>query len=470
MKLDPDQVGFHPLSGFDPAGRLFWWEGNLYRAISAERAAFYEHLLREGIVRDLVRRNLIIDTELTDLKLDGYSLVLKHRAVPFVSYCYEWCGEMLKAAALHVLRLQRELLANGLTVEQDAHPWNVLFIGPSPFWVDICALTPAGCGVQWDDMFAAYFSRPLKIMASGHERIARCLLREHFYGIEQREVEAIAGNAFVKGIRNTRTRAKAIAKKIIPSPLRPLAHGALQHLQILARPEAGQEPISRVEKAARQIENIRLLQPHSAWSTYDASIGFPDFSSTVRWTEKHRSILQILTAKKPASVLDIGSNRGWYSQLAARCGAQVVSIDSDEPSVTKLFVDVEKSGLSILPLVVDFHMLNPSVTWNGSPEFPAAERFCCDMVFALALVHHLVFMQHMKFDRIVTGLSAVARRWLVVEFVAREDGFQEWMACSNKELSWYNLNDFSTALSKKFRSITEFPSNKEHRRLLLCQR
>jgi len=26
----------------------------------------------------------------------GYAFVLKHRTVPFVSDCYEWCGEMPK--------------------------------------------------------------------------------------------------------------------------------------------------------------------------------------------------------------------------------------------------------------------------------------------------------------------------------------------------------------------------------------
>src|SRR5215469_9973729 len=99
MKLDRSEVDFHPRSGLDWSGRVFWWKGGLYRAIKSERVSFYEQLLSAGFIRDLVQRQLLIDTELTDLELDGYGLVLRHRTVPFVSYCYEWCGEMLKTAA-----------------------------------------------------------------------------------------------------------------------------------------------------------------------------------------------------------------------------------------------------------------------------------------------------------------------------------------------------------------------------------
>jgi SAM-dependent methyltransferase len=469
MKLNSDQVVFHPLSGFDPSGRVFWWEGNLYRAISNEQAAFYKHLLTEGIVRHLVERELIIDTQETKLEFDGYGLVLKHQIVPFVSYCCEWCGDMLKVAALHILRLERELLKYGLTLT-DPHPRNVLFVGPTPLWVDLGSLSPVCRGQPWlaHDQYSAHFTRPLQIMAAGHPRIARCLLRDgHFWGVEQREVEAITGTVSPDITQIARARIKSIAKRVIPQTLQPVARRVVQHWRRPACGEAEQEPMSGVEKAICEIENIHLIQPATEWSSYD-SIGFPDFVSTAGWTEKHRSILQILLSKKPHSVLDIGSNRGWYSQLAARNGAQVVSVDFDEPSVAKLFADSAKGCLPILPLVMDFDNLSPAMAWNGSSELAAAKRLRCDMVFALALVHHLVFTQYMNFERIVIGLSAVALKWLVVEFIGSGDQYvKEWM---NNYHDWYSLETFLTALSREFKSIIQFPSDSEHRHVLLCQR
>lgn len=469
MKLNSDQIVFHPLSGFDPVGRLFWWEGNLYRAISRERTGFYERLLAEGIVRDLVQRKLIIETEGTDLKLDGYGLVVKHQTVPFVSHCSEWCGEMLKAAALHVLQLETELLKYGLTLD-DPHPRNVLFLGPAPVWVDLGALSPV-CDVQSelaDEEFSAHYTRPLKIMAAGHPRIARCLLRDGpFSHVEQREVEAITGAGLPDEIQVAKAGVNLIARKIVPPALRPVARRAVERLLRPTRSKAAQGSMNNLERAVREVENIRLLHLGTEWSAYD-TVGFPEFDSTTEWTAKHCSILQILTAKKPASVLDVGSNRGWYSQLAARHGAQVVSVDFDERSVAKLFADSVRHRLPILPLVMNFCNLSPAMTCNDAPGIAATERLRCEMVFALALVHHLVFTEYMSFERIVAGLAAVARRWLVVEFVGPEDQHvRGWM---NSWYDWYTLDNFLAILSREFRSINEFPSNAEHRRVLLCQR
>ena len=433
---------------------------------------FYEHLLSEGILRDLMRRQLVVDTEITDLELDEYALVLKHRTVPFASRCYEWCGEMLKAAALSVLELERELLKYGLTL-QDAHPYNVLFAGPTPVWVDLGSLVPACPGEPWHayEEFLAYYTRPLKIMAAGHGDIARsllrCLLRKEDLGIQQRDVEAITGTPFAKMMKAAKTKAKAVARKAVPSTLRPFASRALRSIQH-SRPFTGvTEPITSIDNATREIESIRLVQPSTIWPDCHGT-DFPDFVGTTGWTEKHHSIAQILSTKKPESVLDIGSGCGWYSQLAARNGAQVVSVDFDEPSVTKVFFDAVKGQLSILPLVADFRSLNPMLAWAAAPGMAYVDRLRCDMVLALALVHHLVFEQQLNFDLIAHGLSAFARECLAVEFIGREDRFVRERLSGR--FSWYNLENFLTVLKREFRQVTKFPSDEEHRWVLLCER
>lgn len=451
---------------------MFSWEGGLYRAISGERAPFYKHLLSECILCDLMRRHLLVDTEIADLELEGYALVLEHRTVPFVSHCYEWCGEMLKTAALSVLQLERELLKYGLTL-QDAHPYNVLFDGPTPVWVDLGSLVPGCHGEPWHayEEFLAYYARPLKIMAAGHGGIARSLLRnggsEVGVGVQQRDVEAITGTAFAEMIRMAKTGAKAVARKAVPSIFRPFASRAMRSIPRSQPFRATKEPISSIANAIQEVESIRLVQPSTMWSNcYDTD--FPDFVTTSDWTEKHRSVAQILSAKKPRSVLDIGSNRGWYSQLAARNGAQVVSVDCDEPSVTKLFFDAVTGRLPILPLVADFRHLNPMMAWAAAPGVAYVDRLRCDMVLALALVHHLVFEQHLTFDLIARGLSAFAKECLAVEFIDREDRYVKERL--NGRFSWYNLENFSAALRREFREAKKFPSDEEHRWVLLCER
>jgi SAM-dependent methyltransferase len=464
MKLDNCEVAFHPLSeGADGTGRVFWWEGELYRAISNDHAAFYQHLLSDGILHSLARRNLVIDTEPTNLELDGYPLVLKQRTVPFVSYYYEWCGEMLKAAALSVLELEKELENNGLALV-DPNPWNILFAGTTPLWVDLGSIRPARFGDPqraYED-FSAFYTRPLRIMAAGFEHVARCLLRDGFRGVDQREVAALTEIDSAKMIQAAKQGAKSVARRVVPSTLRPFVRRAAHH-----RPKPACDAMGTIERAAHDLDKINLVQRPTSWSGYYLDSEFPDFISTVGWTEKMHSILRILSAKKPASVLDLGSNRGWYSQLAARNGAHVVTLDSDETSVTNLYFDAVREQLSILPLVGDFCHLSPTMAGRGVAP---AERLRCDMVMALAIVHHLVRSLSLPFEVIIRDIAALTGKWLVIEFVGREDIHNRDAIKAHWYFSRYTLDNFLVALKREFHKIDIFPSDAEHRRILLCER
>jgi len=471
MKLDRSQVIFHPLSGADPRAHLFWWKRGLYRAIRSEHVPFYEHLLSTGIIQDLVRRKLLVDTEATDLELDGYGLVLTHQTVPFVSYCYEWCGEMLKAAARLALELETELLTHGVGV-WDLRPHNVLFVGTEPIWIDLGALGPASDLERWDslEMFSAYFARPLKIMAAGHSRVARCLLREGYGGVQQREVQVITETASAGVVRIAKTTVKAGARKIIPSPLRPFVRRTVKRLAIPTCVEAHRK--STITGAMRDIERIRLAQPSTEWSRYYGDARFPDFTTTVEWTEKRRSILRVLLTKRPGSVLDTGSDGGWYAQLAARNGAQVVSADFDEAAVTKLFSDAAAAKLPILPLIIDLRNTGPQTAMTNAPGFAPAERLRCDMVLALTPIHRLaVTAPHSHL--VLRALSEFARKWLVIEFIGRGDPHMKKLCGDPRGIvasACYSLDTLLPLLNKEFSKVELLPSENEHRRVLLCER
>jgi hypothetical protein len=68
------------------AGRLFWWKRHLYRGINRECTTFYLELFEQGTIDYLVAKALLVHTELTDLKIGEFDLVLKHKALPFVPY------------------------------------------------------------------------------------------------------------------------------------------------------------------------------------------------------------------------------------------------------------------------------------------------------------------------------------------------------------------------------------------------
>ena len=146
-------------------------------------------------------------------------------------------------------------------------------------------------------------------------------------------------------------------------------------------------------------------------------------------------------------MLDLGCNRGWCAQLAARGGAQVVGFDLDEPSVTKLFSDAVRERLNILPLVGDFRGLCPAM---AGPGIAPPERMRCDMVLALALVHNLLYSLDWPFDTILRNIAALTGKWLVIEFVGAEDVHMKGWIQDHWYFSRYTLDNFLSPLKKEF--------------------
>lgn len=472
IQILSSEVDFHPLSFGDPNGRLFFWKGQLYRGIRQERASFYKQLFQDGVVQNLISKGLLVETELTNLTLDGYELVLRHRRVPFVSYAYEWCAPMLKQAALAVIDIEMELARRDLTL-QDAHPWNVLFDGCKPIYVDFGSIVPAQANTLWPayDEFCRFFLYPLHLIVHGHVRIARWLLHDYDQGILKSDLTALTYMWSLRSeVRQTMKAWLETVKRHVPSLFRPALKKGYRLLKSALLKPAPPVPQSRLDflrQVRQQVEDLAIPSVRTEWSGYYEDC-YPSFAPSDEWTQKHRSVYQVLSELRPFSVLDIGSNRGWYSQLAALLGSTVVAFDVDEICVAQLYHDARDRHLQILPLVMDFRNPSPGYGLCNSWLTPATQRLRCDMVLALALVHHLVFKQHLNFEQIVEGLSIFSNRYLLLEFVPREDQYvREWWT---GDYSWYTQDNLMTTLRQRFHSVKVYPSYPAPRVLLLCEK
>jgi hypothetical protein len=117
---------------------------------------------------------------------------------------------------------------------------------------------------------------------------------------------------------------------------------------------------------------------------------------------------------------------------------------------------------------MDFTDPTPSRGLSSHWSIAATERFQCDLVLALDLIHHVVNKRHLNFDQIVNGLALFSKRWLVVEFVPREG--QHSCELWSSGFSWYTLDNFINTLKKQFRSVGIMPFYPEPRVLLLCEK
>src|SRR5687767_1432017 len=125
----------------DPDGRLFVRPDRVFRAVRPEAAAQLNDFLRTPWARELVAQKKLISTDAVTPPLEIEAAApgcafYEHERIPFAAYPYEWPPQMLWEAASFTLDLAGQALDHGYGLK-DASPYNVLFRGPNPVFVDV---------------------------------------------------------------------------------------------------------------------------------------------------------------------------------------------------------------------------------------------------------------------------------------------------------------------------------------------
>jgi hypothetical protein len=439
-----NQITFHPASFGDFNGRVFHWDGGLYRGVAASRAGLYNRLFDDGTIARLVDRKLLVPTERTPLRVDGFDLVLKHRAVPVVSYAYEWSAGMLKAAALLTLDLEIELAARRLTL-QDAHPWNVLFDGPTPCWVDFGSIVPATPETPWraHDEFCHFFLNPLLLMSRGHHRVARRLLTDSDDGVIAPEAAALTGGApDHPPLRRRLTRAaRSVAKRLLP----PFARTAIRNHLLPAHtpPDVSADRPAFLRDLRDRIASIATRPPLHSTVHVNGSSGQDNLDPARR-----RAVEYALARVKPAGAFEVSYESPFYGTLAARAGVRTVAVAVNEDHVDALYRHARERRLDLLPLVMDVRNPSPGFGLCGQTAAPATERLASDLVIALDATHHLGVRYRLNFDQIAAGLGTFARRALLIDFV--DGSHPSTRAYLTPDFAGYTAANSEAALRRQF--------------------
>jgi hypothetical protein len=169
---------------------------------------------------------------------------------------------------------------------------------------------------------------------------------------------------------------------------------------------------------------------------------------------------------RPGTVLDVRSRGGWYSRLAALRGARVVAFDTEEAHVRGLYCQAKRQDLAILPLSMDFLNPSPGYGAGGRWAVPAIERFRCELVLALDLVHDLVTRQCLPLETIIGALAAFSQRWLLMEFVPPPAATEHALRIGKGPR--YRLDELLSCLHSHFHTVEVYASDAQGNRLLLC--
>ena len=454
-------------SSMDPSGVLFDEGPSLLRAIHPEFSGFFTSLLSNQVVKELIGKE-IVDTAVSAKRKPGFSLVLEHRRIQPVNFCYEWPSAMLRDAALQTLTLCSRLAPEGLVLK-DATPWNIVYEHAKPVFIDFASISTQEKDLMWValDQYYRLFLFPLLLADRGLGKFVRAGFLASQQGITDEEIVRFLP-------RSLRLKYPWLTSRLyFPRMLISLLRSSGQDKDIKKYLRnvsiAPKQRLDFFESLTQDTASINLGQQDSRWSRYYENMG--QFFNPGAFNQKQKVIAGLLDDLKPRTLVDIGCNMGGYAILAAQAGADVVAFDTDEDSINKLYRLVKEKDLPILPLVLDAVNPSPAAGYRGQQYPPAVQRFRSEGAFGLALTHHLAISQNQPFSRIAGELSDYCDKWLVTEFVPMSDPrVQELLATSRRDMGWYSLEAFIAAFKQEFRKVETFPSHPEGRVLCLCSK
>ena len=344
--------------------------------------------------------------------------IFEHERIPFQSYPSEWPPEMLWEAGRLTLELGRAALADGYSLK-DATPYNVLFRGCRPVFIDVPSFEKRTPG---DPVWRPYaqFVRTFLLPLLANQRWGvklRDIFTTHRDGLEPQEVYQFCGSL-------ERLRPRVFSLVTMPTWLRGKAERQGEQLYE-TRTMANQEKArfildSLLKHLARKLEAFKVIpQKVSGWTGYMDTHSYRDEA----FAAKEECVKNILQEFRPRRVLDAGANTGHFSALAARTGAEVVAIDLDEACVEAIWQRAVTEQLNILPLVVDLSRPTPALGWRNRecPSFLERAAGHFDGVLILALIHHLLVTERVPLPEILQLASELTTSLLIIEYVGPQD-------------------------------------------------
>ena len=444
----------HSASFRDPSGFLFSRGGILYRQVNRAYAVDYTRLMQSGLYERLVKVGALIphvETDQPPAESEAAFKVIQPERVPFISYPYEWSFSQLKDAALTTLSIQKRALSLEMSLK-DASAYNIQFVGGRAALIDTLSFETYKEGKPWDAyrQFCQHFLSPLALMAHVDVRLSQ-LLRVYIDGIPLDLVSCL-----------------------LPAHTR-LNFGLLTHIHLHAGAEkqfagqsVGQAKMSKtallglIESLEATVKKLTWKPAGTRWWNYYEITNYSDAA----FEHKKQLVGEWVARMKPALVFDLGANSGVFSRVASAAGAFTASFDVDSAAVEQNYRSLKADKTkNLLPLILDLTNPSPALGWANRERESFAQRGPADMIFALAVIHHLALSNNVPLPQLAEYFAELGR-YLVIEFVPKSDSQVQKIMSSRVDIfPNYTLAGFEAAFAPCFK-ILEKVSVRESERTL----
>jgi hypothetical protein len=438
--------GLEPGSFRDPESRVFYSDGEVYRALSADGLTDFQAAVEAGLLDDerLVRTERAEGTEaLHGLLVHEPAAVLRHERIPYVSYPYEWTFSMLKDAALVQLDLLLAALPKDMVLK-DSTPYNVQFRGARPVFVDIGSYERLREGEPWVGyrQFCMLYLYPLLLQAAKDVPF-HPWMRGSIDGIRPAEMRSLLSfrDRFRRGLFTNVFLHARLEKRYAdrPQEVKDEVKRVGLKKELL---------IANVRKMRKLIERLDWSPPEGVWTAYGERNSYTDADAA----RKDEFVRSVATQRHWDLVWDIGANNGRYSRIAAEGASTVVAVDADQGPMELLYRDLRGEGdEKILTLTMNLADPSPGLGWRGLERRSMPDRGKPDLVLALALIHHVAISANVPVKEFVDWLASLGSA-LVIEFPTLEDPMVKKLLAPKRDGLHpdYELGFFERCLGEAF--------------------
>jgi len=421
--IDRTQIVFLQKRRRDDIGEVFLWDGKILRGIFPDATDLVKGFFESGFVDHLVKEELFPESWITEYECDGYGLIVEHEKIWPIIYPQEWSFSMLQDAALVILKVARIAREHGYNMK-DCHGFNVLFDENKPKFIDLGSFHKITYGSKgWEPYqeFLRFYYYPLFMWKDGLEYVAKLSIfsanlmphSEHLIykyrflrflssGILDKIIKFkfafshLASKDYVY-IQNKTSNKNTFIRNSIK-----LGKRIINITGFMASQDLG--------KFERKIKNIKRKNTMTQWKDYHTGIS--------RKKDRFDKIIEYVNChcQDAKTAIDIAGNQGLFSKLLLSHTdiEKVICQDLDEQAIDIGYKNHRKNSENIS--YVNYHSIAPIVkTTHPLPS----ERFKCDIVFTLALLHHLILSQGFSIEDIFEEFGRYTNKYVCIEFMPK---------------------------------------------------
>ena len=422
---------FSAKSLVDGFGRVFFEDGEVYRAIYDSESGFCNTLIQSPLFQKLLENKWIPKTSLTTKQVPGYGMVLHHEKLQEI-LPHEWSFDMMKDATILVWNINN--LCNEYGYElKDGHCFNILFRGTQPVLADIGSISIRNLPDSWIayEEYLESFVIPLNCWSAGMIYFTRAILGNNTAGVTTIPSQTLGNSGALQMIPNMELNFEFAVKrkrifrlkkdnkllKGIVSAGNKLASlllsrpSAILHFGLPLGPVWKKSPFFNKSSLLNNLQQLPAPGNNSAWQNYHRQAFAKD--GQIVYSDRFHKIADLIQGYPDIRyVIDLAGNEGYFCNLLAENQQieKIILSDFDENAVNSAYQRFKMQHDSRLHTVLLNFMLprDPSDT---------SSRLKCDLAVALAVTHHLILGSRFSIDAIFERVSLYSRKYVLIEFM-----------------------------------------------------